>query len=552
MTRHVDKNAADQPTDHKEDKQDALSAESGDAAADAVRASVLGEPAARFAYDAVVARIDFIEQCRSLRKRLKLSQKQVADLMGTTQSAVSDLEGSRVEPQLQTLQRYALALGGRLELAMTIDNEPLEPQPALRPILQERATGSILMNLYSEGRVTAGAMAIATAWPLDVVQLILSILQDAGLANEGVTGNERAYSLNKAAGRIVGVFLRRDCVLAVLQDLNAEVLDTRSASPADGRRETIVALAGQLIAELLSVPISGVIFGVGVTLAGVVDSDTGVVKFAPDTQNDNDDWHDVPLKELLTADLRARLSPELPVTIENDANALAAHEYLHRLGKWVVAVVLSGGGVGVGVVVQSRGLAEIYHGAHFRAGEGGHTIIDPKNGPPCRAGFPHKGCLETVASAEGILDHLGIPVTSERTLEDGLAEANRRVATRDLKAAKAFTDAGLYFGRFLVAAQAFLDPDLVVIAAHKEIALENYPAGAAFRAGVKSAMSQSSLGEEVELTHSQVKVYWESVQPQTYAKAAGSAAWRYLLTHTDEVKPPISQVVSQRRELLRA
>jgi len=47
----------------------------------------------------------------SHRNTLKLKQKEVAREMGTSQSAVSELERSDSDPRISTLMRYARALG---------------------------------------------------------------------------------------------------------------------------------------------------------------------------------------------------------------------------------------------------------------------------------------------------------------------------------------------------------------------------------------------------------------------------------------------------------
>jgi predicted XRE-type DNA-binding protein len=48
------------------------------------------------------------------RRQSGLSQKQVAERMGTTQSAVSDLERTAGDPRLSTLQRFGRAVGCRV------------------------------------------------------------------------------------------------------------------------------------------------------------------------------------------------------------------------------------------------------------------------------------------------------------------------------------------------------------------------------------------------------------------------------------------------------
>lgn len=66
----------------------------------------------------------FMRCLHLLREQRKLGQKDVARLMGTTQSAVSDLERTAVDPRISTLQRYARAVGAALKLvAVPVDRE---------------------------------------------------------------------------------------------------------------------------------------------------------------------------------------------------------------------------------------------------------------------------------------------------------------------------------------------------------------------------------------------------------------------------------------------
>ena len=48
----------------------------------------------------------------------KLTQTELAQRLGTTQSAVARLEGGRVSPSLATLRRYAEATGTRLTVGL--------------------------------------------------------------------------------------------------------------------------------------------------------------------------------------------------------------------------------------------------------------------------------------------------------------------------------------------------------------------------------------------------------------------------------------------------
>jgi transcriptional regulator with XRE-family HTH domain len=59
---------------------------------------------------------DLVAYFTTLRKERGWSQRALAELVGTTQSAVSDFEAGAIQPKMATLQRYARALGFELEI----------------------------------------------------------------------------------------------------------------------------------------------------------------------------------------------------------------------------------------------------------------------------------------------------------------------------------------------------------------------------------------------------------------------------------------------------
>jgi predicted transcriptional regulator len=54
-------------------------------------------------------------QLTALRHRIGLSQAEVAQRMGTSQSAVARFESGDLDVRLSTVERYASAVGGKLE-----------------------------------------------------------------------------------------------------------------------------------------------------------------------------------------------------------------------------------------------------------------------------------------------------------------------------------------------------------------------------------------------------------------------------------------------------
>lgn len=53
------------------------------------------------------------------RQRAGVTQKEVADAMKTSQSAVARMERGEIDPKLSTIERYADAIGHRLEWRVT-------------------------------------------------------------------------------------------------------------------------------------------------------------------------------------------------------------------------------------------------------------------------------------------------------------------------------------------------------------------------------------------------------------------------------------------------
>lgn len=97
-------------------------------------------------------------------------------------------------------------------------------------------------------------------------------------------------------------------------------------------------------------------------------------------------------------DLRGELMRilDLPVTVENDANAAAYGEYC-LAGKPTEGLIYLGLGTGVGSGLVING--KLYTGQHGVAMEVGHIIVEA-GGRPCGCG--NKGCMEQYASASGV------------------------------------------------------------------------------------------------------------------------------------------------------
>jgi transcriptional regulator with XRE-family HTH domain len=75
------------------------------------------DPAYKEAYKALEEEFTLIEALVKARAHSNLTQAEIANRMGTTESAVSRLESGRVKPSTRTLERYAQATGHKLQIS---------------------------------------------------------------------------------------------------------------------------------------------------------------------------------------------------------------------------------------------------------------------------------------------------------------------------------------------------------------------------------------------------------------------------------------------------
>jgi len=80
-----------------------------------VRERTAKNPAFPELVEAAVRRRALLRELAARREEIGLSQTAVAARMGTSQSAVARLESAEVDAKLSTIERYAAAVGQRVE-----------------------------------------------------------------------------------------------------------------------------------------------------------------------------------------------------------------------------------------------------------------------------------------------------------------------------------------------------------------------------------------------------------------------------------------------------
>lgn len=137
---------------------------------------------------------------------------------------------------------------------------------------------------------------------------------------------------------------------------------------------------------------------IGICAPGPLDPKTGVILNPPNVPC----WRNFPLAE------KIRAKYQIPVKVDNDANAAALAETLWGAaqGFRYVFYATIGTGIGTGIVFDGA----IYHGNTGSAAEGGHVSIDYR-GPVCACG--KRGCIEILAAGPAIGARARAKITSE-------------------------------------------------------------------------------------------------------------------------------------------
>lgn len=278
-----------------------------------------------------------------------------------------------------------------------------------------------------------------------------------------MTGQGEAIGIDVGGTKINAFRVARDGTIVARMD---------ARTPADDEELTLSTMV-----ELARGLLTPDVLAVGVGAAGMVDTSTGVMRFAPNLA-----WRDLPLAA------RIRDALDLPCQVDNDANTAAYAEYRFGAGRGYrhLLLVTVGTGIGGGIVSDGR----LFRGSNGFAAEIGHIVVEP-DGPVCGCG--NRGCWEQIAAGRAI-DRLGREEARrhegsmllrlaggdpERVTGRLVTEAARR---GDGAARRVFSEAGRRLGQGIAGLVNVLDPQVVVVGGGAIVAgdLLLEPARAAF------------------------------------------------------------------------
>jgi glucokinase-like ROK family protein len=277
----------------------------------------------------------------------------------------------------------------------------------------------LVLNYVREyGPLPRVQIAQETGLSRTTVSNIIDTLLQEGFVREGdlldaaPVGGRRAMLVhfNADAGRILGLDVGRTHLAMILTDLQADIL-ARTSGPFEMALGPEVCLP-QLIREVRAfVESAGVpwsrIVGIGVGIPGPLDARQHTLSAPPGMPG----WDGVDVWQALHQEFH------VPLYLDNDANmgALSECRYGAGMGSDYLAYVKVGTGIGAGLIFNGR----IFRGHGGSAGELGHMTID-ENGSLCSCG--NRGCLETLAGAQAIVDDARQGLSLRRTVSASMEQ----------------------------------------------------------------------------------------------------------------------------------
>ena len=272
--------------------------------------------------------------------------------------------------------------------------------------LVKRINRSVLLRLIrAEPGLSRAQLALRSGLTKSTVSTAVRELLDEGWLTEADTaaavGQGRPSTplqICAHARGLIGVEVAVDCLRAVGVSLLGEVVWSCEQALATQEPAAVCTQVAALVARASAeLGLRGFqLSGVGLGLPGAFEEASGVLRFAP-----NLGWRNVHFAPLLTQAFQHAGLPNVPVNIQNeaDAAALSEYEFAHNEPSDALIFVTCDVGVGAGIVLDDR----LYTGSQGLAGEIGHTILQ-FDGALCSCG--RRGCAETLIGARALAREL--------------------------------------------------------------------------------------------------------------------------------------------------
>lgn len=377
----------------------------------------------------------------------------------------------------------------------------------MKPYFRSAKSATIAALLQHEQLSRSELAEITGASPASITEVSQNLLQQGLLSELPIAQSAKGRGrpsvnlcLQASHSYFVGISISEIATPMVVTDLQGHIM-ARQAIPFCKTPGELTAAIRKNYTTLLrdaTVPRSRV-RGVGITVAGIVDTDLGVCRYSAALN-----WRDVPVSELIGKALK------LPAWVDNDANAVAVGEkFFGRARDYLnfTSIILG----------RTIGSAHYMHGMLSRghdggAGEIGHITIDPK-GTLCRCG--RRGCLDTIAGGSA----LRVAAKASGLFVKGMRDLERLAVQGNADAGRLLRNAGTALGAAVAYLVHINNPQCIIFTD-----MEGFENGV-FRTATRQTIENNILPRFLGST----EILFSDAEPSFLSRSAASiAAFEYL------------------------
>lgn len=337
-------------------------------------------------------------------------------------------------------------------------------------------TAVILDILRRFAPLSRAELATRTGLNRSTVSIIVNKLIEEGFVEEAELQSSKIgrpgmlLVLNNKGGFAVGLEIGVDFISVILTDFVANIL-WRQRVRSDLMEDQILVLdrASELTQKAVDIGMGENLrpLGIGVGMPGLVDMARGRLIYAPNLR-----WDNVPVRLMWSQRF------DLPIFVENEANAAALGEYYFGVARGVENFIYLSAGIGLGGGIMIDG--KLFRGKHGYAGEVGHMTVDP-GGELCGCG--KRGCWETKVGTRGVICGVrNILANGTQSLIYDLVDGDINRITTDIVvqaarsgdsvAVEALQNVGEYLGIGVVNLINIFNPELIVLGGALSLANE--------------------------------------------------------------------------------
>lgn len=326
---------------------------------------------------------------------------------------------------------------------------PLESKKILSLILHDQALTKASLSEMSGLKLTSLSRMMQ---PLEEMKLL-------GRSEIGEsTGGRKPvlYDVDSSKYYLVGIDISRTYTQVILTNLKMQpVRKYRFEMNCESTPKLTLSIILSWIKEVQEKVIkqNGKIIGMGVGTVGPLDRSSGVVLNPENFEAPG--WENIPLKSIFEKRL------EIPVVIDNGANAAVLAETYYGIGKGIRNVIYINCGVGIRTGLISSGV--FVRNINDSEDAFAHMMINV-NGDRCSCG--NRGCIETYSSIFSIIEkfkELKQEAVEEVNEKFSYIDICRAAELNDPHALKVIQDGAVIMGDGLANLIKLLNPGIVIL-----------------------------------------------------------------------------------------